>query len=685
MEFNEFKRLLQENFKEMSKNATHLFEVDLEKDELWNLYLDSFPAGTNEIYRERREYDCSCCKNFIRTIGNAVIIKDNKVSTIWDFNTNDSTYQPVLNALAAYVKSKAVSDVYVSKMKNIGTDKNHEQLENRKVKTWEHFYLELDNKFVDRSNKSEGDIRGEYRDTRNVFKRSLDEITEDSIETVLELISQNSLYKGEEWNGVLKEFLRYKKAYAKLNTESDRGNYAWEQSVKAGSSIGRIRNHSIGTLLINISEGMDLDLAVKKYEQIVAPSNYKRPKAIYTKKMLEDAKKTIAELGYMDSLQRRFANLDDITVNNILFSNRDSAKRINGTNNIFGDMEKEVSLNPKKFSKVEEVSAKDFIDKVLPTVKEIEVFVENKHDKNFVSMIAPCNKDSKSMFKWNNNLSWAYAGNITDSDMKQNVKAAGGNVDGILRFSIQWNEDGKDNCDLDAHCKEPNGNEIYFSNCKKPGVSRSTGQLDVDIVHPDGKVAVENITWTDITKMSLGTYKLFVNQYSGSVRKGFRAEIEFNGEIYAFDYNKSIRSGENVQVAEVVLDSNGNFSIKEKLSGSSTISSKEVWGINTNQFVPVSVVCYSPNYFDEQDGIGHRHLFFMLKDCKNGEEPNGYYNEFLKNELTEHKRVFEALGAKCHVEDTEDQLSGIGFSMTKRADLVVKVKGATERVLKIKF
>lgn len=57
----------------------------------------------------------------------------------------------------------------------------------------------------------------------------------------------------------------------------------------------------------------------------------------------------------------------------------------------------------------------------------------------------------------------------------------------------------------------------------------------------------------------------------------------------------------------------------------------------------------------------------------------------MKNELTKHKRVFEALGSKCHVEDSNDQLSGIGFSMTKRADLVVKIKGATERVMKIKF
>lgn len=685
MEFKEFRNMISDHFKTMTKDIERLFEVSVDKDEMWNTYLDSFPSGTNEIYRKRREYDCSCCRQFIKQIGNVVIIKNNKLETIWDLDIHDEKFELVAKAMSDFVRRHCVTDVYVSKFKKIGTEYNYEQYEDGTMKKWEHFQIILDDKFVDKTAKSVGGIKGEFRDTKNVFKRSLDEISMDALDTVLELINSNTLYKGEEWKTILMKFKRYKKEYERLSSDDVRDLYAWENSVKAGIAIGRIRNHSIGTLLVNVSNDMDLDTAVKKYEQIVAPTNYKRPKAIFTKKMLEDAKKTISELGYMDSLNRRFATLDDITVNNILFSNKDAAKRISDSSDIFGELEKQVVVSPRKFSRVEEISANDFIKNVLPSAKEVEVLVENKHINNFVSLIAPCNKDSKSMFKWNNGLSWAYSGNITDSDMKQNVKAAGGNVDGVLRFSIQWNEDGRDAYDLDAHCIEPNGNEIYFSNCRKPSLSSMSGQLDVDIICPKGKVAVENITWLDKSKMKPGVYKFFVNQFSGSVRNGFRAEIEFNGEIHSFDYKNSMIAGQDVYVAEVVLEANGEFTIKENISGNSKITSKTVWGISTNEFTPVSVVCYSPNYFDEQDGIGHRHLFFMLNGCKNDEEPNGYYNEFLKSGLEKHKRVFEALGSKCHVEDSDDQLSGIGFSMTKRAELVVKVKGATERILKIKF
>lgn len=688
--FKDFVKAIQKNLQQMSKDSSRLFTVNVDTEELYNLYLDSFPAGTNEIYRERREYDCSCCRHFIRDVGNVVSIKNGELHTIWGINpVSDDKYNVVAAALDAYVKQKAVLGVFLKKEKRIGTPENREMLPTGKINKYEHFFVDLPEICIFKEcygHTLEGDL-SQFRDVRNVFKRSLDEISKEAVDTVLELIAQNSLYKGAEWKNQLTEFKNYQKEYGKL-TDEQKELWIWEKSIAAGAVIGKIRNHSIGTLLVNISEGMDLDLAVRKYEQIVAPVNYKRPKAIFTKKMLEDAKKTITELGYMDSLQRRFATLDDITVNNILFSNKDAAKRITGAMDLFDEMKQDVAIDPKRFSKVEEISAEDFIKNVLPVAKELEVYLENKHIQNMVSLIAPEVADAKTMFKWNNGMSWAYTGNITDSDIKENVKAAGGSVTGIVRFSIQWNDgNGKDNSDLDAHCLEPQGGDhIYFSH----KISRYTGgELDIDITDPiyqcksNGGVAVENITYPSKERMKPGTYKFYVNQYSFRNSQGFKAEVEVNGEIHSYEYNTPVRG--NVDVAKVILDQSGNFKVVDKLPGNCATISKDVWGIKTLQFTPVSVVCYSPNYWDEQKGIGHQHLFFMLKDCINPEEPNGYYNEFLKPELEQHRRVFEALGAKAHVKDVDDQLSGVGFSLTKRNDLIIKVKGATERVLKIKF
>ena len=677
--FVKFKLELQKHFDEMQREVTHLFEVNVDKDELWNTYLDSFPAGTNEIFRERREHDCSCCRQFIKNIGSAVVIKNNQIHTIWELKLGDTTYQPVCDALDAFVKAHTVTDIYTTKFPKIGTDFNFEEI-NGKSHQWNHFFLELPSKFVNRTSRSNEEVKGQFRDTRNVFKRSLDEITMEALNTILELINSNTLYKGEEWKAALTEFKKYKKEYDKLTSDLEKELYAWEKSVTVGMAIGRIRNHSIGTLLVNVSEGMDLDTAVKKYEQIVAPTNYKRSKPIYTKAMLEKAQKQIVELGYMDSLPRRYATLDDITVNDILFSNKDSAKRISGANDIFGELAKNVrGGNAKKFSKVEEVTINSFINDILPTANEVELYLENKHLSNLVSLIAPQNIDSKSMFKWGNNFSWAYSGNLTDSSMRNRVKAAGGNVTGDLRFSLQWNESGEDDCDLDAHCKTP-CTEIYYSH----KVDRNTnGKLDVDIINPGRNIAVENIAWVDRNTMKNGKYLFFVHQFSGSVKNGFRAEIEFDGQIYSFDYPHSMRSGEDVNVAEVTYE-DGKFTIKELLP--SNVSSKEVLNIKTNDFVPVSVICYSPNYWENvKNKTGHKHVFFMLKNCINDENPSGMFNEFLVQDLYEHRKVMEALSSKMRVEDSDDQLSGVGFATDKRAEVIVKVIGSVERVLKIKF
>lgn len=699
--FKNLSDLLQENFKKITNNGTRpLFVVNADKDVLWNLYLDSFPEGTNEVYRVRREYDCSCCRHFMRDMANVVYIDDDtRVHSIFEFDTHSNVFQPVMDALAKEVVQYPIIGQFLHKEANVGYELSRElDPTSGKVTTWNHFHLTLPDKYCwntpahrNMPRTTIGSMCSEFNGRRNVFKRSLDEITMDSVDTVLELIESNSLYRGAEWFNQLKMFKGLKEEYADLDPEQ-KENFAWARAYDLGVGVSNIRNHSIGTLLVDISAGMELDEAVRRYEAIVAPANYKRPKAIYTKRMLEEAEKTVTELGYLNSLGRKFATLDDIRANNILFSNRDAKRRMEGED-IFASMKHEVeTVDPKKFSRVDEIGIEDFISKVLPTAKAVEVLFENRHSQNLMSLIAPKAPNAPSMFKWSNGFSWAYSGNMADSDIRENVKMAGGNVNGFMRFSIQWNDDPNewDRNDLDAHCREFIKNylqEHIFFHHKTSNITGAA--LDVDIIDPSkGKPAVENIVYATERMVRPGKYEFGVHcyNYMGG-KKGFRAELEVNGKIWHFDYNKAMHAGEYVKVAEVEVTADQHrrmsYAVKEALPSST--SSKDIWGVKTNQFVPVTVIMNSPNYWNGESGIGNKHYFFMMAGCVNPENPNGFYNEFLNNELYAHRKVFEALGSRMAVEDCEDQLSGIGFSSTKRNDVIVRVEGATQRVMIVKF
>ena len=458
MAFHDFNNRLIENFKKRIAEK-ELFEVDADRDSLWYLYIKSFPAAANPIYRVRTKHDCACCRQFIREAGRIVWIDDDLIiHSIFEFDAHDADYQIVIDTLNNYVLGRNIIGKYLYERKRIGTPVSRECLDDGTIISYEHFSIDLPDSavFCNTSSTTIDTERGRFRDRRNVFKRSLDEISVDALNTVLELIQTNALYKGGEWGKLIKQFLYYKNQYDTLGYDrSKQEAYCWAYASKVGDVLGKIRNHSIGKLLVDISEGVELDEAVRRYEVVVAPMNYKRPKAIYTKRMLEEAQKTVTELGYMESLPRRFATLDDITVNDILFFNKDTARRISG--NVFDEMKTEIATDPKRFSRIQEVTMNQFIHDILPDAKEVYALAENRLAPNMVSLIAPVNKESKSMFKWGNGFSWAYSGNITDSNIRENVKLAGGKVEGALRFSIQWNDIHSDYNDLDAHC------EIAFS------------------------------------------------------------------------------------------------------------------------------------------------------------------------------------------------------------------------------
>jgi hypothetical protein len=606
-------------------------------------------------------------------MGNVVAIDEEnyELITLFGFDAHPD-YADTFKALDEFVRGSVIVNIFKSDLRQVGHSHDHEKEEDGTVVRYDHFYLDIPNVHMGGSTEI-----SDAKTNRNVLESSTNKISLDAVNTVLELIRTNSLYRGNEWEDELIEFRNHLVEYE--NSEiPDEDMFFWVKSIDLGPVISRMKNHSIGILLMNITDGMPLDEAVGKYEEIVAPTNYKRPKPVFTERMLERAREKIDELGFTDSIPRRFAVMEDLSVNDVLFANRDVTPKLKDSESVFDRLKGFAVKRPRNYDKVEEIQLDDFVENILPNAQEVELYLDYDLGNNFMSLIAPVNADAPSMFKWDNLFSWTYRNNIADSLMKQRVKAMGGDVNVDLRFSIQWNDTGEwDKNDLDAHCTEPDGNEIYFHHMKS---HKTGGWLDVDIINPKkDNVAVENIQFKNRCNMIPGEYLFRVHQYTYRGGDwGFKAEIEFDGKIYKFNYPFKLNQNEYVDVAKVTVDENHNFTLESLIENQA--SNITEWGLKYNTFVPVSLICYSPNYWGENE-VGNKHIFFMLQDCINEERPRPWFNEFLTNELNEHKRVMEALGSVARVEESDNQLSGIGFSFTQRNKVTLKVK--TENIDRI--
>lgn len=124
MEFSVLKKAVQEQFTRI-QTMSPILRVDIDTDLLWDTYLASFPTGTDPKFRVRTEHDCSCCRSFVKNAGSMVAIDGNHLTSLWDL-TDVGDYQPVADAMAALVKSKAISNLFLHGESTVGTDKNQE-------------------------------------------------------------------------------------------------------------------------------------------------------------------------------------------------------------------------------------------------------------------------------------------------------------------------------------------------------------------------------------------------------------------------------------------------------------------------------------------------------------------------------------------------------------------------------
>lgn len=676
MDFKQFRAIIAGQWAVMQAHT--LVRVAVDPQVLADSYVDAFPAEANPVVRVRRAHDCSSCRSFVKKLGGVVAIANGEVMTIWDSVPDDgSPYSIVAAKMADLVRDQAIAHkFFYAEGPTVGVDHNYEEDPEKPgsiLFTWDHFVVPVTKGLTTKA--LIGKALGDADATAQVFGRGLRELSLDSIDTVLDLIAQNALYRGEEHKFALDKFRFQKVEFARLLTERQKELYVWETMEKLPESVSRLRNTAIGTAVISVQEGKPLEEVVHAFGSMMV--GYKRPTTslnLITPKMLMAAQEEIEQQGLTSALYRRHAVLSDITVPNTLFVDRTTKKAMG----IFEELASKVPASPKKLDHVDEVGIDKFLSDILPTATSLEVMVENKHSSNFVSLMAPTDSEAKSLFKWGNPFSWTYAGDAADSTIKERVKAAGGNVDGYWRNSLSWfNTD-----DLDFYLDDPRGNHIYYAS----RTSSTGGNLDVDANNGNlTTTPVENIYFQDKTKLVPGTYRLGVSQFRkrNNVDGGFEVEIAIEGESpILLSYKAHLPQGAKIQVAEFTVDAARNITVKPLIESSSV--SKEVWGVTTQTWRKVNILMFSPNYWDGQ-GVGNKHLFFMLEGCRNEATARGFYNEFLLESLTPHRKAMEIVGSKLRIEPDPNQLSGLGFSSTKKGSLLVKVGGSFNRVIKVIF
>lgn len=667
---------------ELANKSNVLVMSSADTDQLWQMYLDSWPDP-----EEKQGYNCRNCRHFVERYGNLLILRpDLSVVSIWRFldpNIEMSTY------MASYVESQPIKSYFFTKPTEsvLGVAKNYSE---KYARYWHHFSFNIPKHFQlsPGYRQTLAGLISQKNDMVNTLRRSVTEIRTETLELVLEMIATKAITMADSQVPLIEGLRHLIAEFSQLDPQKQDA-WLWYKAETSPIGVVRLRQTLMGQFILDVQTALDndssLDGPINAWFDRNDPRNYNRPKNFVTSKQAEQFRKQLQDLGYDKSLGRRHATLDDVGEHYLWKYSQDNAlegvsESTDPLDLLVGTAKKhtKTSLKVDQLERATTMSLEEFVTKVLPKTSRLELLLKPNLSSNLVSLIAPVNEDAPAITAWDNGRSWTYAGGLATSPIAERVKKAGGVVDALNRFSLSWESPS----DLDLHLeildeKDATYDHIFFSKDRKGW--KSTGyHLDVDanavLVKPD---PVENIYLNgDRIKNVKKGYRLVLYVHNYTYRSdakldaaGFQVEAKFGDDLltWRFDGGMFPRHKQKyvIGVWEVVDPDKAEIKLlKSEYKFTEGGAETELWGLVTDQFHLVNLITTSPDTWDNISEA-KSHLFFFLDGCENPEKVRGLFNVQIKTEILEgNKRAFEVLGGLLDVEPVpaKTQLSGIGVS-----------------------
>ncbi len=279
------------------RDSALLFTTDASG--LFETYLDAFPMA------RRQHHNCHACRHFIEHFGGLVAISEDgtTASPFWQVETSGEYVEPFA-ALARAVLSARVTSVFFSDKVLLGTPESG---------GWTHLATTLPDAYtrLHRAMLTPSQAMSEKREDFANVMRALDEFSADDLAQAVRILKAEALYRSEHLLGAA-EWLAKLHDTRRTKNHQTRQAFLWRAVGLAPAGFCHPRASMIGTLLEDIKAGLPFEAIKARFDAKMHPLQYQRPQAAPAAGTIAQAEKLVEQMGIANSLNRRFARLDEV-------------------------------------------------------------------------------------------------------------------------------------------------------------------------------------------------------------------------------------------------------------------------------------------------------------------------------------------------------------------------------------
>lgn len=363
---------------------------------------DLFITFVNTLPRHRRQhYTCNACQKFIDHYGSLVTITPDgeTIPAMWPIGV-PSFYRNAVNVIREIVSQAKVTGVFLSASTTWGTPITG---------NWHHMAVFPNGVVFDCQIQTPGQAMAQKREDYKTLLNGLSRYPIRAVEQALLVLRTDTLYRSEKVLGVAKWLKEVHKQRVSTKNRRIINNLTWLAVATAPVGFCHIKSSMIGTLLEDIVNGLPFDSISRRFSDKMHPLQYQRPQAAPTAGNIAQAEKAIKKLKAVGSLERRFAQIEEIEL--LWRPIEEHQEPIEVGKGVFSH------VAPKGRQHIREIDIpavtmtwKKFQETIIPFAETVDFYVPQRRE-SYTALVTAVNYDAPPILQWDsegqrNPVSW---------------------------------------------------------------------------------------------------------------------------------------------------------------------------------------------------------------------------------------------------------------------------------------